>query len=256
MDPLSHAVLSSANCLLGHHLLHAGTPTHRPTHHAATASPNATTIAAQWVSSSHMGKAEAHPVHTSLALTGTQTKTSPWYLFLLPHPGQRGRTGPVFALMTQPPQHGRQGPRAPGSLRQTCAPLPTAAHCRQDHACLGTDRSGRKPPISSTPALRHSSWHMALISQYLPRHQCESRAWHWHRDSPSPRSYSVSPVCQGGPFLPITTPLLRSYWRDWEVQRREAGTHTHTCCRHRKKEGKNQQNKANPPTLVSILINK
>lgn len=194
MHPPSQAVQSSATHLLGHRLLRAGTPSRRPTHCAATASPNATvestTIPAQWISSC------ACPVHTSLALTlepHRNTSKDISRAFLLSHPGQRGRTRPVSAPMTQLPQHARQGLRAPGSLRHGLSLAAcSAAHCRQDRGCLGTGGSGCKPPISSTPAPCQSTWHMALASQHLPRQQCGSWAWHRHCDSPS----SCQGACQ------------------------------------------------------------
>lgn len=151
----------------------------------------------------------------------------------LSHPGQRGRTRAASAPMPQLPQCARQGLRAPGSLKHGLSlAAHSAAHCRQRHGCLGTGGQAASPqyfkhscPVpehlahgSRLPASPMAAWELSLAPALRFTFQF-------------PRSYGVPTDCQGGPFLPITAPLLRSYGRAWEAQRREVGcTHAGGGC--------------------------
>lgn len=135
--------------------------------------------------------------------------------------------------MPQLPQLARQGLRAPGSLRHGLSPAArSAAHWRQHHGCLGTGGQAASPPYfkhccpvpehlahgSRLPASPMAAWELSLAPALRFTFQF-------------PRSYGVPTDCQGGPFLPITAPLLRSYGRAWEAQRREVGcTHAGGGC--------------------------
>lgn len=231
----NYTVLSSATHLLGHHPLCAGTPTHRPTPCAATPSPNATvestTIPVQWVSSSRTGRAGACPGHTHTLdpdppapqehkqghlqgfspLTSRSQKKS--QACLCPHDtsspvfraGAEGTRQPETRLVPpcplgSPPQAGPwlPGHRAGGRLQ--------APHL--SNSCPAPEHPAHGSSLPASPVA--AAWELGLAP--APRFTFQL-----------PRSCGMPADCRGGPFLPVTAPLLGSCRGGWEARRREAG---------------------------------
>lgn len=105
MRPPSQAVLSSATRLLGHHLLHAGRSSHRPTlcSHSVCkchpeVHPHTSTMGAFQLHGQGRGMSCAHILGPDLEPHRNISKDIS-RAFLLSHAGQRGRPRPAFAPM-------------------------------------------------------------------------------------------------------------------------------------------------------------